>query len=104
VRDHPGLLAGFSDEMAVRRKALKEFLYSRVYRHYRTVKMQEKAKRFVREIFNEYARDPRQLPPDYSTQAQEQGLHQVISDYIAGMTDRFCQDEYRRLFHPYERI
>ena len=66
--------------------------------------MQEKAKRFVREIFSEYARDPRQLPPDYSRQVEEQGLHQVISDYIAGMTDRFCQDEYRRLFHPYERI
>ncbi|MEC8895207.1 MAG: deoxyguanosinetriphosphate triphosphohydrolase [Planctomycetota bacterium] len=104
VRAHPGLLAGFSDEMAARKKALKEFLYSRVYRHYRTVKMQEKAKRFVREIFSEYARDPRQLPPDYTSQVEEQGVHQVISDYIAGMTDRFCQDEYRRLFHPYERI
>ena len=66
--------------------------------------MQEMAKRFVREIFTEYARDPRQLPPYYTRQVEEQGVHQVISDYIAGMTDRFCQDEYRRLFHPYERI
>ena len=90
--------------MAARRAELKEFLYSKVYRHYRTMKMQENAKRFIREIFTEYARDPRQLPPDYARQAGDDDLHQVITDYIAGMTDRFCQDEYRRLFHPYERI
>lgn len=104
VRSHQGLLAGFSAKMTVRRAELKEFLYSRVYRHYRTMKMQEKAKRFIREIFTEYARDPRQLPPDYARQKDDDDLHQVITDYIAGMTDRFCQDEYRRLFHPYERI
>ena len=104
VRSHQGLLAGLSPQMAARRAELKEFLYSKVYRHYRTMKMQEKAKRFIREIFTEYARDPRQLPPDYARQAGDDDLHQVITDYIAGMTDRFCQDEYRRLFHPYERI
>ncbi|MEC9032407.1 MAG: deoxyguanosinetriphosphate triphosphohydrolase [Planctomycetota bacterium] len=104
VRSHQGLLAGLSPEMAARRAELKEFLYSKVYRHYRTMKMQEKAKRFIREIFTEYARDPRQLPPDYAREAGADDLHQVITDYIAGMTDRFCQDEYRRLFHPYERI
>ena len=104
VRSHQGLLAGLSPEMAARRAELKEFLYSKVYRHYRTMKMQEKAKRFIRDIFTEYARDPRQLPPDYARQAGDDDLHQVITDYIAGMTDRFCQDEYRRLFHPYERI
>ena len=104
VRSHQGLLAGLSPEMAGRRAELKEFLYSKVYRHYRTMKMQEKAKRFIREIFTEYARDPRQLPPDYAREAGAEDLHQVITDYIAGMTDRFCQDEYRRLFHPYERI
>ena len=104
VRGHDCLLAGLSPEMAARRAELKEFLYSRVYRHYRTMKMQEKAKRFIREIFTEYARDPRQLPPDYARQVDDDDLHQVITDYIAGMTDRFCQDEYRRLFHPYERI
>ena len=104
VRQHPGLLAGFSGEMVTKRKQLKEFLYSRVYRHYRTMKMQEKAKRFIRDIFTEYARDPRQLPPDYARHVDDDDLYQVITDYIAGMTDRFCQDEYRRLFHPYERI
>ena len=104
VRSHQGLLAALSPQMAARRAELKEFLYSKVYRHYRTMKMQEKAKRFIREIFTEYARDPRQLPPDYARQAGDDDLYQVITDYIAGMTDRFCQDEYRRLFHPYERI
>jgi dGTPase len=90
--------------MERKKRAMEEFLYRRLYRHYRTLKMQEKAKRFIRDIFREYVRDPRQLPPDYLERARRERTHRVICDYIAGMTDRYCQDEYRRLFHPYERI
>ncbi len=104
VRDHDGLLVGFSDEMEEMKSEMQAFLYRKLYRHYRTLKMQEKAKRFIREIFQEYARNPRQLPPSYLERSRRDGTQRVICDYIAGMTDRYCQDEYRRLFHPYERI
>jgi len=104
VRGSSGPLVGFSAEMAARTREMQGFLYQRLYRHYRTLKMQEKAKRFIREIFAEYVRNPRQLPPAYLERSRRDGTFRVICDYVAGMTDRYCQDEYRRLFHPYERI
>jgi dGTPase len=104
VRAHGGLLVGYSSEMKRKKDEMQSFLYRRLYRHYRTLRMQEKAKRFIREIFREYTRNPRQLAPAYLERSLTEGTHRVICDYIAGMTDRYCQDEYRRLFHPFERI
>jgi len=66
--------------------------------------MANKAKRFIREIFTEYENNPNSLPEDYQKWGSHDvvGLRRAISDYIAGMTDRYAQDEYKRLFHPYE--
>ena len=83
---------------------MDEFLGDRLYRHYRTLKMAEKAKRFITEIFEEYMRNPRQLPPRFQERLPGEGRERVICDYVAGMTDRYCQDEYKRLFHPFERV
>ena len=63
-----------------------------------------KAKRFIRAIFEAYVGDERQLPSEQREAARTDGLHRVICDYIAGMTDRFAQDEYKKLFHPFERV
>ncbi|MEM7230903.1 MAG: deoxyguanosinetriphosphate triphosphohydrolase [Planctomycetota bacterium] len=97
-------LVAFSDEMTKHTKEMLDFLYERLYRHHRTLKMAEKAKRFLRAIFTEYARSPRQLPPWYQQRAEEESVERAICDYIAGMTDRYCQEEYQRLFHPFERL
>ena len=32
------------------------------------------------------------------------GLERTVCDYVAGMTDRYAQDEIRRLFYPYEQL
>ena len=104
VRDHPSSLVRFSSEMSEKKSEMEEFLMGRLYRHYRTLRMQEKAKRFIRDIFNEYRRCPRQLPPSFREAAEGLSVERAICDWIAGMTDRYCQDEYQRLFHPYERI
>ena len=104
MRDHPGELVGFSDEMTALKKEMQCFLRENLYQHYRTLKMSEKAKRFIAQIFGEYQRSPRQLPPSFQKRLASDGQERVICDYIAGMTDRFCQDEYKRLFHPFERV
>ncbi len=50
--------------------------------------------------------EPRQLPPHVLAARSEVGepVPRVIADYIAGMTDRFALDEYKKLFDPYERV
>ncbi len=90
-------LAGVS--AAVRREAdeLKKFLFDNLYRHYRVVRMTTKAQRIVRELFQAFLGDPRLLPPDYRRE-QPQDQARAISDYIAGMTDRYAIREHRRLF------
>ena len=44
------------------------------------------------------------LPPHFQQRAQETGVPRAVADYIAGMTDRYCQDEYRKLFYPFENV
>ncbi|HLU48171.1 MAG TPA: HD domain-containing protein, partial [Planctomycetota bacterium] len=104
VRAFRGTLVGFGPEMASRQSEMEQLLAERLYRHYRTLKMAEKAKRFVRALFEEYRRSPRQLPPTFQRLAEESGVERAIADYIAGMTDRYCQEEYQRMFHPFERL
>ncbi len=104
VRKHGALLVGYSPEMEKLMGELMSFLSERLYQHYRTLKAGERAKRFIARIFEEYRREPKQLPPDHLQRAESEGVDRAICDYIAGMTDRYCQDEFKRLFHPFERM
>ncbi len=94
----------FSDEMADLKKEWRAFLSNRFYNHYRIVRMTEKGVRLIRAIFTVYLERPAQLPSSVLKRAQRDGIYRAICDYMAGMTDRFAQDEYRRLFEPYERV
>ncbi len=97
-------LVSFSPEISKKKRKLQEFLQKNAYNHYRVVRMADKAKRFVEELFKAFVENPMQLPPEYQRWVEEAGLHQGVCDYIAGMTDRFAQDEYLKLFYPYERV
>ena len=97
-------LVSFSPEISKKKLELQKFLQQNAYNHYRVVRMADKAKRFVEELFKAFVENPMQLPPEYQRWIEEAGRHQGVCDYIAGMTDRFAQDEYLKLFYPYERV
>jgi dGTPase len=98
----PHNVVGWGDEMAAANKQLKRFLFENLYRHYRVVRMQEKAERILSDLFQGYVREPGQLPAETRQRAEAKGdLPRVICDYIAGMTDRFALDEHYKLFDPY---
>ena len=94
----------FSAGVTVQNQELKKFLFEHLYRHYKVDKMRVKAELFITRLFETYLRYPNLLPPKYRSRIDIFGLHRVVCDYIAGMTDRFALDEYRRLFEPYERV
>jgi dGTPase len=104
VRHAGRRLVGYSAEMAERVHELKDFLFANMYRHYRVVRMGDKAGRIVRDLFQTYAGEPLQLPPRYQRRIEKDGLHRVVCDYIAGMTDRFALDEHRKLFDPLVKV
>ncbi|MGH8011568.1 MAG: deoxyguanosinetriphosphate triphosphohydrolase [Candidatus Binataceae bacterium] len=85
---------------------LKQVMSERLYRHYRVSRMTEKAGRVLARLFETYMSEPRQMPPHVMARIERDGeaLARVVADYIAGMTDRFALDEYRKLFDPDERV
>ncbi len=93
-------VVGFSDEYVTMNQQLKSFLFANMYQHYRVVRMQTKAERFIEELFNAYVEKPEILPKKVQARAQTREFYRTICDYLAGMTDRFALKEYSKLFDP----
>ncbi len=104
VKKMDGRTAGFSKKMLGLRKPLRDFLVNKLYHHYRVVRMSSKAKRFIEELFKVYVNSPQQLPPQAKKRIAIDGTRRVVCDYVAGMTDRYALDEYKKLFDPYEKV
>lgn len=94
----------FSGELEELNRELKNFLMENLYQHYKVIKMQEKSKRILDALFSIYIKETNQLPPQFHKTIPEFGKERVICDYIAGMTDRFAQYEYERLFFPFKKM
>jgi dGTPase len=97
-------LVGYSPAMAAAVRELKEFLLVNMYRHYRVVRMGNKAARILRDLFASFVAEPGQLPPRFQEQIERDGVERTVCDYIAGMTDRFALDEHQKLFDPLVRV
>ena len=103
VRRQPANLVALSPEMERLNKELKAFLYRKLYRHHKVERMRVKAERFLTLLFESYRDHPSLLPEKYQHRCDEYGVERVICDYLASMTDRYAQDEYKRLYEPFER-
>ena len=90
-------LVAYSDPLLPRLRELKVFLRDKLYRHYQVLRMTNKARRIVGDLFAAFMDDPHILPPQYQAMARED-KPRAIADYIAGMTDRYAMKEHRRLF------
>jgi dGTPase len=102
IRKLPRAVAAFSDGMADEVRALKQFLFVRMYRHPHVMGSMNKAKEVVTALFEAFAGDPAKLPPDWAKSCGEKGDARTVSvvrDYIAGMTDNYALREYSRVFH-----
>jgi dGTPase len=104
VRGAGRRLVGYSPAMAAAVRELKEFLLVNMYRHYRVVRMGNKAARILRDLFASFVAEPGQLPPRFQEQIERDGVERTVCDYIAGMTDRFALDEHQKLFDPLVRV
>ena len=102
VRKAGRRLAGFSPDMAVAERRLKQFMYRRLYYHPEQIATAEKAREVVARLFAAYQQDPTTMPEDWVERlpAAEPEKSRHIADFIAGMTDRFairqCQYIYGR--------
>ncbi len=97
VRNFPSRLAAFSPEVEELRREAKAFLYDNLY--YSSPLRPEKldADRVITGLFQFWMSNPDTLPPSYQQQAKQEPLHRVVCDYIAGMTDNYVLEQYKRL-------
>lgn len=113
----------FSPAVKKQSQALKKFLMENLYRHYRVIRMADKAERIITELFKAYVHNPKIIPPSFLRRydkkegarnprftvkgarvEKEDPIERIVCDYIAGMTDRFALDEYKKLFDPHEKV
>lgn len=97
-------IVNFSPLMRQLRSPLRALLMENLYHHYRVVRMSNKAKRFIGELFAIYVEKPQALPANIQNRIPRDGIERSVCDYIAGMTDRYALDEYKKLFDPYEKV
>ena len=99
---HAGVpVVAFSDDMRENDRTLKDFLFTRMYRHYKVNRMTVKVRRVVGDLFAQYRATPNCLPPEWQRRAESlegRARARLIADYIAGMTDRFALQEHHKLF------
>ncbi|HWB11376.1 MAG TPA: deoxyguanosinetriphosphate triphosphohydrolase [Pirellulales bacterium] len=98
VRHAPEILIGVGSELADLKRELETFLFQRVYCHPQVLRFRTEAQSMLREMFIGYVRCPELLPPRFAARVEQVGLRRGVADYIAGMTDRYAQQEYKRLF------
>jgi dGTPase len=97
-------LARLSPEVAMENRRLKHYLHEKLYHHPRIERMRDKYRRILIALFERYMDNPRLLPEAFRRRHTDEPAQRQAADYIAGMTDRFALDEYRRLFDPYEKV
>ena len=104
VRGHGSLLIGLGSEMAEGQTVLKGFLRRELYAHPHVENMTRRAHETIHELFVALTADFDLMPAEHAERARQRrkdsgdsAAARIISDYIAGMTDRFALQQHARL-------
>ena len=95
VRAFPGRLASFETEVAAYNQQLKQFLRAHLYTHPALRKAREEARSLIEGLFRHYVEYPQRLPEGHYSRIGSLGIHRVVCDYIAGMTDSYARSRYK---------
>jgi dGTPase len=97
VRQAPYLISA-SPDLEQQKIELERFLYNRVYRHPQVLALRIRVQAQLAEMFARYQARPELLPVGFQSRIAQSGLNRTVGDYLAGMTDRYAQQEYIKLF------
>jgi dGTPase len=100
VRVFPRRLAAFTAQAAETSRALKQFLYAKVYASAALGEDRRRSMTMIGELFRFFLDHPGRLPPPYCQQTLAEPAHRVVCDYIAGMTDAFFRRTYEQTIVP----
>jgi dGTPase len=86
-----------SPDLSAQKRALEGLLFERVYRHASLVETRHRAQNKLREMFQLYRQDRRLLPNKFQQRSEQVGMDRAAAEYLAGMTDDYCLQQYARL-------
>jgi dGTPase len=95
-------IVGFSPAIGEGEAELKRFMYANLYHHPRQLEIAKSCHAIIANLFAAYHADQSLLPEDWRLTAPESqpALDQHISDFIAGMTDRYAISRHREIVGP----
>jgi len=84
-------------ELSEQKRELEVFLYERVYRHPRLIDVRAQAQGRLKQMFELLCQSPQGMPAQFNSRAERVGVQRAVGDYLAGMTDRFCDQRFDEL-------
>ena len=85
-------------ELLEMKRELEKFLHKNVYRHPDLVVIRENAQSRLKKMFHRFCENPSLFPPKYQRRLEKIGVQRMAIEYIAGMTDHFCEQTYQQMF------
>ncbi|TAN36326.1 MAG: deoxyguanosinetriphosphate triphosphohydrolase [Verrucomicrobia bacterium] len=89
-------MIALSDGLRPQMLAFKEFLFQNMYFHPAVKEANDEAVRMMRRLFLHYVAQPETMGAKARARVPREGLRRTVCDYVAGMTDRYAIEEYRR--------
>ncbi|MDP2580680.1 deoxyguanosinetriphosphate triphosphohydrolase [Shimia thalassica] len=106
IRANGAPVIQFTPELWSDLRQIREFLFKRMYRAPVVMVKRAEVTQVVKNLFPAFMNDRSLLPANWRTEIDnaqdETALARIVSDYIAGMTDRFALQEHERLFGTYK--
>lgn len=99
IRRAPKRLAGFSEESTARNREIKRFLFAHIYDNPAIAEDRDRSVRCLEELFLHYLEKKGAMPASYEELAHIAPRHEIVCDYIAGMTDQFLLRQHREHFN-----
>ena len=88
------------EETGKQKQALEKFLFQRVYRHPQIVDGRREAQAKLTHLFQQLVADPGRLPTLFHERIPRVGERRAVADYLAGMTDHYCLEQFDRFSEP----
>jgi len=106
IRKCPEELAALSPDFRHQFLEMKRYLFQNMYRHHRVTRMEAKSTKVIQELFKLYETNPDILPTTTREKIKnkQEPARRIICDYIAGMTDRYAIEEFKKLTEPSVRV
>jgi len=90
----------FSQEVGRVMEDFHTFMFEQVYRNPIAKGQEGKAQDMLAILYQHYMKHEKELPPEYKSIIETEGLGRAVCDYVACMTDRYALERFKDIYIP----